>query len=152
MWVTDTSSERITDTVDWHPTPAMFPGTSSLDLLTTAHTDLERAIRALQQTLGDTTVNLPEHMIDTCRKLTGLFSKRTTNSVALETPPTTVSNPSMPIATPDTVNHNAVDHRVLREAPPAVPPAPNTLPAAATMSPDNVPTAPTPTETGEQRE
>jgi hypothetical protein len=74
VWVTDTLSERITDTVEWHPTDAMFPGSSPLDLLTTAYNDLERAVRALQHTLGETAVEVPDSMRDILAELTRTFT------------------------------------------------------------------------------
>jgi hypothetical protein len=59
VWVPQTNRERVSDTIAWFPRDVVMPGSSPLEHVTAATTDLERAILVLAQAPGNQHLQLP---------------------------------------------------------------------------------------------
>ena len=108
-WIISTAAIRITDTVAWHPERLQMPGTSLLDVLTAAISDLSEA---LHQIANNPTVATQHQPIDALAKsisqqlkdLGAMFQPREQPSRDIEymfqSDPLPITAPAPPEATP----------------------------------------------------
>jgi hypothetical protein len=117
VWIQETSSERVADTVTWLPTKVKMPSASSTALATAAAQDL---VKALQQTTTAAPVsplNVTQHAA--LQQLADIFADTTEAPVSPPTTPTVPPgfNPLPPAELPRVVSPSTASPQV----PPSVP-------------------------------
>jgi hypothetical protein len=126
VWIWETKSERISDTLAWYPTKAMMPATSSTDEALAAAKDLLQAL--LHPTTAGQVNPLSESQRSALHELATIFAD-------INSPPTltpTTPPAAEPRVVPLTLEHTATPAAEPRVVPPTVEPTTAPLPRVQT--------------------